>query len=204
MKHKRPLSTGFIDTAFNIAFGFIILFVLSLMLINPPKKNDDSGKITPKAEFIITLDWDDSSVDDLDLWMRDPNGKYVGFPNRESPIGFLDKDDLGWSNDTIIDPNGNKIYVKVNREVMTIRAVAPGHYILNVHMYNRINNDTFPVNTTLTVTKLNPYRVVSTIKQTFDTKGQERTMVSFDVTQHGDVINVDTDTQELFVGRKAQ
>ena len=55
---------SFTDLLFNALLTFTFLFLISLLLINPPAK---SGIIDPKAEFLITVSWEDGSANDLSL-----------------------------------------------------------------------------------------------------------------------------------------
>ena len=48
-----------------------------------------------KAEYIITVDWDDSLEDDVDLWVRDPNGEIVSYLQKDAGWLHLDRDDRG-------------------------------------------------------------------------------------------------------------
>ena len=48
----------------------------------------------------------------------------------------LDRDDLGDKNDKIYLPDGSMIKVPQNQELLTIRGIVPGEYVLNIHMYS--------------------------------------------------------------------
>ena len=48
-------SFGFIDLLFNMLIGFVFLFMLAFLLINPVAKKET---IKPKAEYFIELEWD--------------------------------------------------------------------------------------------------------------------------------------------------
>ena len=61
-------SFGFIDLLFNLLIGFVFLFMLAFMLINPVAKKET---IKPKAEYFIILEWDGEKPYDLDLWVKD-------------------------------------------------------------------------------------------------------------------------------------
>ena len=58
-----------------------------------------------KAEYIITVDWDDSLEDDVDLWVKDPNGEIVSYLKKDAGWLHLDRDDRGVINDTVIIDN---------------------------------------------------------------------------------------------------
>ena len=55
---KRRLGSGlaFNDLLFNVLIGFVMLFIIAFLLINPITKKAD---IPVKAEFIITIEWED-------------------------------------------------------------------------------------------------------------------------------------------------
>ena len=155
---------AFIDLLFNTLVGFVFLFVLAFILINPVAKKSNVEVI---AEFIITTTWPDNSADDIDTWVRDPAGNIVGFKQKDRGLMNLDRDDLGRANDTIETLNGEKILVRQNIEHVTIRGIIPGEYIVNVHLYRRsprhevLEEDYFEnIPVRVNVEKLNPYGVV--------------------------------------------
>ena len=90
---------SFNDLLFNVLVGFVMLFVIAFLLINPITKKSD---IPVKAEFLIVLSWPADAADDVDLWVQRDNEKPVGFSNRENTPLHLDRDDLGRTNDKVI------------------------------------------------------------------------------------------------------
>ena len=56
-------STAFIDLLFNIIVGVAFLFLIAFILINPVSKKHD---VESKADFLIILEWDSKSHDDID------------------------------------------------------------------------------------------------------------------------------------------
>ena len=131
--HDKYKSTiGFIDILFNILVGFAFLFIVAFLLIKPEAKREDFDR---KAEFIVVMEWDKERQDDIDLYVQDPSNTIVHFRNARANFMHLDKDDLGKRNDTIM-VNGVEKIVKINREVVTIRGIVPGEYIVNVHYYS--------------------------------------------------------------------
>ena len=94
---------GFVDLLFNILVGFVFLFLVAFLLINPVAKKADIQK---KAEIIITMTWEKNSLHDIDLWVMGPQGNKVGFANKESGLLNLERDGLGVANDAYyIDRN---------------------------------------------------------------------------------------------------
>ncbi len=72
MRRSDHVGVGFTDLLFNALLGFVVMFVLAFLLINPIAK---SGAIDPKAEFLITLTWPDGRREDVDLYVEDPAGR---------------------------------------------------------------------------------------------------------------------------------
>jgi len=185
---------AFIDLLFNTLVGFVFLFVLAFILINPVAKKSNVEVI---AEFIITTSWPDNSADDIDTWVRDPIGNIVGFKQKDRGLMNLDRDDLGRYNDTITTTNGEKIYVRQNIEHVTIRGIIPGEYIVNVHLYRRTprhevaKKDYFEIiPVRINVEKLNPYGVVYIKEVMLAIKGEEKTVLRFTVDEDGKIIEI--------------
>jgi hypothetical protein len=150
MRRRNHTGLGFTDLLFNALLGFVVMFVLAFLLINPIAK---SGAIDPKAEFLITLAWPDGRREDVDLYVLDPAGYLVWFRAREAGLMHLDRDDLGQSNDTL-EVAGRQIANPLNQEVVSIRGLLPGEYVVNVHLYRDHERQTVPA--TVKVEKLNP------------------------------------------------
>jgi len=81
---------SFTDLLFNALLTFTFLFLISLLLINPPAK---SGIIDPKAEFLITVSWEDGSANDIDTWVEGPQGTLVWYKQTQNGLMHLDRDD---------------------------------------------------------------------------------------------------------------
>ena len=178
-------SDPFTDLLFNILLGFILLFFLAVLFINPA---EETGKIDIDAQYIITISWPDSSPDDIDTWIRDPNDNIIWFRNRNSNLVHLDRDDRGMLNDTLTVA-GNEIQNPLNQEIAAIRGVVPGEYIVNVHYYESETSNPVPVS--VKVSRVNPvYTVAYYGVTTLETKGEEKTAVRFSLTSGGDVVDV--------------
>ena len=140
----------FTDLLFNILLGFVFLFFLTILLINPITK---LGNVNLKAEYIITVDWKDNLPDDIDLWVRDPNGEIVSYLKKDAGWLHLDRDDQGIINDKIIINNKEVIY-PINREVVTLRGIIPGEYTVNLYLYEHKSGR--PIDAKLIIEKVNP------------------------------------------------
>jgi len=194
-KYKSTLA--FTDLLFNILIGFAFLFIIAFILINPIT---EEAHIKAKAEFMVIMEWDDKSNYDIDLWMQDPLDTIVGFPNKESGWLHLDKDDLGASNDTVTMRDGTTKTIYLNREIMTVRGIAAGEYIVNIHLYSTKGKNTGPMPVHVSIMKINPYGEVYSGVTTLNVNGQEETVQRFTVNNTGEVISKNK-LQKRFAGK---
>ena len=187
LSEDRYKSTiAFIDLLFNILVGFVFLFLVAFLMINPVAKKND---IKAKAEFMITMEWPDADKNDMDLWMQDPLGNRVGFRSKEAGLMNLDRDDLGSFNDTVM-VNGQEVMVEGNKETVSIRGIVPGEYLVSGHLY-RVNEDlSAPIPVRVEVLKINPYKIIYQQTVEFGSKGEAHNYYSFTVDANGFVSNV--------------
>ena len=179
---------------FKMIQALTFFFVLAVMFMNPVAKK---GIIDPKAEYLITVTWPDNNPDDIDAWVEDPEGNLVWFRSRDAGLIHLDRDDRGLINDTL-DINGRIIQNPLNQEVVTIRGLVPGEYIVNVHYY--ASEDQRPVPVTVRVDKVNPsLEVVYYDTLTLDHKGEEKTAVRFSIDPDGRVYDINRMQKSLVV-----
>ena len=160
-KLKYKSSIGFTDLLFNLVIGFVYLFVIAFILINPVAKK---GDVIKKAEYLVVLEWNHEYNDDIDLWIQDPAGNIVSFLQKSKGLMNLEKDDLGHSNDTYTLKKNEKKVLHLNREVATLRGTLEGEYQVMAHVYNRkftmVNgkaHQDLPGIIEVTVIKINPY-----------------------------------------------
>ena len=134
MNNEKYKSTiGFTDLLFNILVGFAFLFIIAFLLIKPEAKKKDFDR---NAEFVVVMEWDKEAKGDIDLYVEDPLGAKCSFRQVVANFMHLDKDDLGAANDTVVNADGTVSTVKINREVITIRGIIAGEYIINAHYYS--------------------------------------------------------------------
>jgi hypothetical protein len=199
--HREPEVDPFYDMLFNMLIAFVFCFIIALLAMNP--KTTKAGDIPAKAEYIITLSWPDLDPNDIDLWVQNPQGNTVFYREREAGLMHLDRDDRGLSNDTIL-VNGRKIVNPLNQEVVTIRGIAPGEYVINAHYFESKEVDSTnprsgqPVEVNVAVVKVNPRaEVVYYGKQTLAARGEEATLARFTVQADGAVTDINTLAKRL-------
>lgn len=178
----------FTDLLFNALLGFTLLFMIAITAINPPSKKQ--GDIPAKAELIVTTTWADNLKDDVDTWVEAPDGEVVWYRNPDGGLMHLDRDDRGTENDTLL-VDGTPVVNPLNQEVVTVRGLLPGDYVVNLHRYQADGDSVLPVQ--VNVVKVNP-RLEVVFYGTVDlpTKGSERTAVRFTVNRDGSVSGINT------------
>lgn len=176
-----------LDMAWTVALIFLAFVLISIVR----KPTESNGVIIPKAEFMITMDWDDYSRQDIDLYVRGPDGKVVFFKTKETPLMFLDTDNLAGDKD-----------LRIRREIVTIRQLKAGSYIVNVHYYDARDHKPTPTNVRLNVMKINPVQIVADKYLLLDNVGQEVSVVGFKIDDAGNVIDIfETDERFVYITR---
>ena len=148
-----------------------------------------------KAEYIITVDWKDSLPDDIDLWVKDPNGEIVSYLKKDAGWLHLDRDDQGIVNDKVII-DGKEVTYPINREVVTLRGIIPGTYTVNLYMYD--NKSMRPVNAKITIEKVNPtLKLVFFDNVILKSKDVELTILKFRLDSRGNFTSILSDNETL-------
>jgi hypothetical protein len=181
---SKPSSniTVFLDLLFNFLLGFVMMFIILLAIIRV-----DAAKpaVEDKNEFIITMTWTEGEDNDVDLWIKGPTGKVVGFRQREGDGMFLQRDDLGNTNDFFIGTDGKLVIVPLNQEIINIRKIIPGTYVVNAHFFRSRGKQ--PEVAEFKLIKINPYSEVVTTKVELPAQGVELTAIVFEVLEDGTV-----------------
>jgi hypothetical protein len=181
IKH-RQLADPFTDLLFNTLLGFSLLFFISIIFMNPIAR---LGNVNLKAEFIITVTWPDDQPDDIDVWVRDPNHNLLNYRNSDVGWLHLDRDDQGDVNDKVLIDGVETVY-PINQEVVTIRGIMSGEYVVNLQYYKSQTGQ--PVTATVKIDKVNPsLKLVFVDKITLEKEDDEKTVLRFKLDAHGEV-----------------
>ena len=184
-RHSHQLSDPFTDLLFNTLMGFTLLFFISIIFMNPIAK---LGNINYKAEYIITVIWPEDQPDDIDLWVQDPYQETVSYLRKEAGWLNLDRDDRGDLNDTVMI-NGEKVVHPINQEVVTIRGIISGEYIVNLHYYESQSNR--PVKANVKIEKVNPVlRLVFIDQLVLEKVDDEKTVLRFELDGNGEIVGI--------------
>ena len=195
-----------IDLLLNLLMLFIVVGAIAIAQMNQPA---DARSVELKAELVIELTWADQNFSDLDLWLMLPDGRKVGFADKDAGVASLDRDDRGALGDLFEPGAGESKVIPINKETTVVRANLPGRYVVNVHYFHRstasdmgmAENDPTPDPVVVKLTRLNP-RLVELVRQKIELRkvGSQRTAFCFDLEANGTVSTVDTNCDVPFVG----
>lgn len=172
------------DVLFNPGMIFVILFILILSFINPPKKTTNEAVVKMPGNIMIWIRWADYVDIDVDLWAKSPKDRPVGYSNRAGDTFNLLRDDLGTSRDT----------TKLNYEVMFGRDMPDGRYTVNVHLFRNASELTeVPVDADVFISYGSRSLPIVKKKIVLKFVGQEITVVNF-VLENGKLIGEPDDT----------
>ena len=179
----------FTDLLFNALLGFVFMFAISFILINP------SSTVVVNADFIITITWPDEHPDDIDTYVEDPSGNVLWFHSKEVGLMHLDRDDRGNYKDTII-VEGKKIRNVLNQETVTIRGIVAGEYVVNIYHYLATGVEDVPVK--VKIEKIHP-QVTVMFYQTYllTGKGDQVTAARFILDPDGKVLEINRKQKNL-------
>ncbi len=200
-RRQRPygFALSFQDMLMAMIAVYAFLFLTAYALIKPA---DAKPGVETKAEYMLTLQWPDGSLDDIDLHLLLPDQKMVNFRTREVEHAVLDHDDIG-VNGVYRDASGRLARIHEHKETMTLRAIVPGTYVANVQVY-RANPSPeagahLPFNATVRLVKLNPrVQELAVADVPLERVGEQKTAFQFTIAQDGDV-TVDRDVDVPFI-----
>lgn len=170
----------------------IALFLLSIIMLNPPKQESSVKKET---KYLIVMKWQDGSNHDVDLWAQHGD-RLVGFPMRQSENMSLERDDLGPD-----DTNQMIHFTPINEEIMSIRAFREGWYTIAAHWYRKRDDSPAPVVQWAIIAVFDNNKIVDRGQVTFTEQGQEITLVRFFMKADGVINFFDSKTQYPFLLR---
>tara|TARA_R110000772_G_scaffold1453_3_gene4907 strand:+ start:421 stop:1080 length:660 start_codon:yes stop_codon:yes gene_type:complete len=206
---KYNSNISFLDTFLLTLIGITAILAIVVKLINPISED---GKIDPVTELMLMLEWNPNLPPDLDIHVKTPNGDVISFRNRDNGWMVIDRDDLGHSSDQYMI-NGKTLNVKKNMEVINVNAIVPGEYVVNVHYYSP-GNDYFwkdyeqllsmkeLMSYKVTLMDMHPFSVLYTAENTDLRLRTEQTVMTFVVTEQGNVVDIRTDIQISLFGSK--
>lgn len=187
MRFGRYHSDPFTDLLFNALLAFTFLFMATVVMVNPIAK---MGKVNLKAEYIISVTWPEKRSDDVDIWVQEPGGEVVSYLVKDAAWLHLDRDDRGDLNDTIL-VNGKEIVHPLNQEIVTIRGLVAGEYVVNLYYYQAQKPPAGALTATVKVEKVNPnLELVYVRKIELNKQDEEVTALRFRLSGEGEISSI--------------
>jgi hypothetical protein len=166
---NRSIIFPLLDIIILAFFAVYIALVLLLPHVNPPDEDGDP----PPGQLVIEIRWPDGWNTDVDLWVKAPGEKPVGYSNKNEPVFNLLRDDLGNRSDML----------SLNFENSYSRGIPNGEYAATVHLYSN-SYGKYPVPVAWQVwyrdERGNNHTIGSGSIELF-TRGQERTLLVFEM-----------------------
>lgn len=181
---------SFIDFAFNLIIALVALFLLSILLLNPPKQESNTKKET---KYLIVMKWQDGSNHDVDLWIQ-YGERVIGFPMRQSSNIALERDDLGPDDTTQM-----LHFTPINEEIISIRSFQEGWYTVAAHWYRKRDEGVVPIVQWAIIAVYDNNKIVDRGQVIFSSQGQEITLVRFFMKADGEINFFDSKTQYPFL-----
>jgi hypothetical protein len=192
MKRRSQLfgKTLFVDLMMDTLVVITALLMASNAIEKQTKQKkqaEESGLHTD-GQYAIEMVWPDGSRDDVDLYVRDPNGMVAYYHALDIGTMHLEHDDQGTGSDNAslgFRPASNRH----NQERVIIRETIPGEYVVNVHMFSKRDNEPTPVTIRLIRLKGEDTELVKK-QRVLKRSGDESTAFRFTAVDENSVGNV--------------
>jgi hypothetical protein len=188
-----------------LSYVDMLLVIVAILIVSvAPKKVADGVHV--EAQYLVTIEWDRMSDDDVDLWATGPPdpAKPCFYDSLEAGALFLDRDSRGYMDDKL-NVDGQAVYLP-HKEVMTLRGVIPGRYSYGIHLYKARQSDdgrahdphALGIAVHVEVMKLNPKVTVIFRKDfTLDYEGDAVNVWAMDVLSDGNFTEADPPVEPL-------
>lgn len=161
-----------VDVLFGLLLAMTGLIRLATFDQHPPA-------VTTYGQYAVTVTWPAVRDDDVDTYLRDPQGEIVWYGSLQVGALQLEHDDLAV---------GDSGYGKgqPNYERVVIRQSTAGEYVVNVHLYAR--RDSGPVPLLVQLWDLRGHdRVLLSRTLNLNDQGDEQTVFRFSLNRGGDL-----------------
>lgn len=172
---KGISSNVIMDLLFALLLIFVVLFFLAFIMVSTKEEEQEAAK--NDNHFLIALRW--KTNNDIDLWLRLPDGRRVGYNQRDMPPAHLDVDVVMWRK--YRDNLGAETIIEDNEEVITVRDLLFGEYTVNVHYYSRQQLEDPTTEIELFIQDIKNRNIVYLTREVVDAPGVETHIVRFTV-----------------------
>lgn len=191
------------DLLFTLLMCFVCLFFLAFVMVNEPQEKEATAK--NDNNILVTMRWETDN--DMDLHLKLPDGRKIFYANRDEPPAHLDVDVVAWrryrregyssdmSHDDYYDghdfgeyeeehtPQADEYVIKLNEEIITIRDVLAGEYVVNVHYFSERGYGTKPIEVEIVVQDIKNRRIIYADKKKIRMPRSETHFVRFSVVE---------------------
>jgi len=194
--------TLFVDLLMNSNIMFVVALVFAVVVATAAAQPDQKPSVfSTFGDYVLIVNWPDESLDDVDLYIRDPFRRVVYWNGKEVNLIHLEHDDKGLMGDTV-SLNGKSYELTKNEEHAFIRKAVPGEYVVNVHMFRKFSKGSVPVRVQLVSLKGNGEKLYERTVN-LDGQGAEDTAFRFTLGEDGSVASFGNQL-ELFVDDKSK
>ena len=166
---RRPLPAF---AAIDFLSCLLVVFVAVALTSKPPQ-------VKTYGAYAVVMTWPKDG-NDVDLYLRDPQGSISFFARPQIDQMQLEHDDLGTS-------ETGYGHAAKNQERTVIRSATPGEWVANVQLFSR-GQGSAPIPVVVTLWDLrNQDRLLYTHAQRLMHKGDEKTAFRFTITGSGGV-----------------
>lgn len=110
------------DTLLAMLLSVVAIVMLVLPSVNPASSQDPMSQ---PGNLVVSATWAPGAAD-VDLWLRSPQDRAVGYSNKSGKIWSLLRDDLGLAQDE----------TPLNYESAFSRGLPDGEYVVNVRCFS--------------------------------------------------------------------
>jgi len=177
-----------------IGLADLMLCIVSVVIVAVAPVRARTDGVKPKAEYLISADWDVTLDSDVDLWVVTPSQKPVFYGSRQVGCADLDHDSLGFQTSLVTLADGSIVRAVSNKEVISVRCFEPGHWNIGVNLYSdrELARGRKDIKVHIEVVGLNPeVRTVFAKDVGLDRVGQTVNVVSFEMERDGKITLVD-------------
>jgi hypothetical protein len=175
---KRSSAIGW--AAIDLAAALILVVYV---LIAPPARARPTAP--DLGYYAVQMTTPVGRLDDVDLYVRDPDGNVAYFDAMNVGLMTLEHDVIPGATETLGATRGDDC----DCERTILRGVVPGTYVVNVHMYNSVDGRPDPV--TVTLWSMASGRPITSTTVTLRANGDVATPFRFTLGPAGNVVRVD-------------
>jgi len=170
---------AFRDVLANGLLAWVLLALLFMAMVKVAATEEVERNLNVNDALVFQIRWPDGSRSDVDLWVKGPRGRPVGFSNKSGADLNLLRDDLGSAGDL----------TNQNWEEARSRGLAPGEWQATVHLWNP-NSHPLPLAVEATVSIVQGKDVTEVWSGTVELSrdNEERTIVRFRLDDTGRVV----------------